>query len=285
MTISNFLKSDLPEQAPVHRLQKPLLCGEAARLAGFSKDALRLYEEEGLLHPARDDNGFRHYHENDLLRLIAIRMYRNNELPLRETRRLLSDLPPQQRQHMIDTQMHAEKLAILRHQENITRLQIIKQFYQCSAPTEFRLYGPEELYRLSDCRGDFSETIRDYFLCTQKMPWLSTCYLHAEYPASEKKEAAPVFYLAIKKHEAELLEAQGCTIPVMDTIPGQQCLKIFLTSDHPYLYRDQLSELLLMAQKEHVLTKEAHAHYLYQYEAERGHEQYLLEVLFPVFRI
>ncbi|MDO4266325.1 MAG: MerR family transcriptional regulator [Eubacteriales bacterium] len=282
MDTQNYTHTENPDSnARKSDGQKPLLCGEAAKLAGFSKDALRLYEEEGLLHPERNDNGFRHYHETDLIRLIAIKMYRSNDLPLRETRALLSDLPAHQRRNMIDAQMQAEKLAVLRHEENIARLQIIKQFFQFPAPADFKRSAPEELYRLSDRCSSFSETIRDYFLCTEKMPWLSTCYLHAEYDVSQTN-TAPVFYLAIKQHEAGLLCAHGLSIPVMEAIPVKAGLQIYLASDYPYLTGDQLADLLKKAQKEHALTKEAHAHYLHQYESASGNEKYLLEVLLPL---
>ena len=38
-----------------------LYIGEIAELLGVSKDTIRIYEEQGLIFPVRDENGFRRY--------------------------------------------------------------------------------------------------------------------------------------------------------------------------------------------------------------------------------
>ncbi|RMI27728.1 MerR family transcriptional regulator [Streptomyces triticirhizae] len=47
--------------------------GELAELAGVSARALRHYEDRGLLVPARDGNGYRHYAPDDVARVARIR--------------------------------------------------------------------------------------------------------------------------------------------------------------------------------------------------------------------
>ena len=47
--------------------------GEAARIVGVSPQALRLWGNEGLVHPVRSDGGTRYYREEDLRRLERIR--------------------------------------------------------------------------------------------------------------------------------------------------------------------------------------------------------------------
>lgn len=42
------------------------MIGELAELLGVSRDTLRIYEEQGLLKPMRDENGFRVYSEADI---------------------------------------------------------------------------------------------------------------------------------------------------------------------------------------------------------------------------
>jgi hypothetical protein len=54
----------------------PLLACEAARLLGVSAKALRLYEQRGLLQPARSESGYRHYDSDDLRKardIVALR--------------------------------------------------------------------------------------------------------------------------------------------------------------------------------------------------------------------
>lgn len=59
-----------------------LYIGEIAELLGVSKDTIRIYEEQGLIFPVRDENGFRRYTEEDLDRLIC---YLNAEYDLKKS--------------------------------------------------------------------------------------------------------------------------------------------------------------------------------------------------------
>ena len=43
--------------------------GEISNLYNIGTDSLRYYEEMGILHPKRDDNGYRMYSINDIRKL------------------------------------------------------------------------------------------------------------------------------------------------------------------------------------------------------------------------
>ena len=59
--------------------------GEIARLYGLNADTLRYYEEQGLLHPARDEeNGYRLYTIRDVCTLNVIRSLRSLDVSTRE---------------------------------------------------------------------------------------------------------------------------------------------------------------------------------------------------------
>lgn len=65
---------------------------ELARLAGISVRALHHYDEIGLLVPARvGENRYRHYGEEELLRLQHILLYRALGLPLDKIGAILDD--------------------------------------------------------------------------------------------------------------------------------------------------------------------------------------------------
>lgn len=49
--------------------------GELARRTGVSVRALRYYEEQGLLHPSRGNNGYRSYAEADIGRVAHIQLF------------------------------------------------------------------------------------------------------------------------------------------------------------------------------------------------------------------
>ena len=57
---------------------------ELAKLFGLHPDTLRYYEEKGLLHPERRENGYRAYHIQDICTLNIIRAQRELGVPVEE---------------------------------------------------------------------------------------------------------------------------------------------------------------------------------------------------------
>ena len=60
--------------------------GDASRITAISKDMIRHYEKLGLIRPARKENGYRDFSEDDLNTLVAIRMLSNSHIPLKQIR-------------------------------------------------------------------------------------------------------------------------------------------------------------------------------------------------------
>ncbi|GAA6119487.1 Cd(II)/Pb(II)-responsive transcriptional regulator [Acidovorax sp. FG27] len=75
----------MPAPSPHHRI------GDAARLSGVSAANIRYYDKEGLLPaPARGDNQYRLYTDDEVHRLRFIRLCRAMDMSLDEVRSLLA---------------------------------------------------------------------------------------------------------------------------------------------------------------------------------------------------
>ncbi|MEC3919491.1 MerR family transcriptional regulator [Nocardia sp. CDC160] len=66
-----------------------MLIGELARVTGVPPRLLRYYEEQGLLVPQRDSNGYRSYPASAPARVARIRELLDAGLPTRDIRELL----------------------------------------------------------------------------------------------------------------------------------------------------------------------------------------------------
>lgn len=66
-----------------------MLIGELSRLSGVAPRLLRYYEEQGLLVPQRDSNGYRSYGAQAPARVARIRELLDAGLPTRDIRELL----------------------------------------------------------------------------------------------------------------------------------------------------------------------------------------------------
>lgn len=69
--------------------QASLRIGEAARTIGVSPSALRLWERQDLVRPARTDAGYRLYSAQDLVRLRQVRRMREQHVNAQGIRRIL----------------------------------------------------------------------------------------------------------------------------------------------------------------------------------------------------
>lgn len=61
---------------------------QAEQIAGITKKNIRFYEEQGLLHPTRSENGYREYSDADVDTLIKIKLLRKLSVPIEEIRKI-----------------------------------------------------------------------------------------------------------------------------------------------------------------------------------------------------
>lgn len=90
----------------------PLGIAEAAHVVRLSPHTLRYYEKEGLVHPARDDSGYRSYGPEDLRRLVFLTRMRLSGMPMGTLKRyvgLVEQGPatePERRAMMLEHREH-----------------------------------------------------------------------------------------------------------------------------------------------------------------------------------
>lgn len=164
--------------------------GEVATLFNVSTDTLRYYEKKGLLTTAKSkDNGYRLYSYDDIVVLMDILFFRNMELPLKEIKRVITDLDIGDiRQLLLQNQRIVEKRMqeLNRLQQRICRaafqyalcMELVGK-YQFVAPPQFQyklISGhPEDLvamlgkYEQEDWMNDRIQ----YMLCLSKEDLLS----------------------------------------------------------------------------------------------------------------
>ena len=184
-----------------------LYIGEIAELLGVSKDTIRIYEEQGLIFPVRDENGFRRYTEEDLDRLIPVKFYRENALPMKDLRRLMIQKSRESSLALLEEQIKAERRELLRHKRNMERLELARTYY-LEGPDTFELCTVGSAYRISKVRADYYDTLVDWFQGSKEDPDRIICYLNAEYDLKKSLEKPERCYLLIKEPEARYLGRQ-----------------------------------------------------------------------------
>ena len=65
-------------------MNEKCLIGQVASLFNISADTLRYYEKEGILAPSKDENGYRYYGMDDIIRIIDIMFYRGLDIPIKD---------------------------------------------------------------------------------------------------------------------------------------------------------------------------------------------------------
>jgi DNA-binding transcriptional MerR regulator len=65
--------------------------GDAVKITGLTKKAIRYYEEEGLIEPCiNDENNYREYSQDDVRRLLQISVYRSIDMPMSLIKKILN---------------------------------------------------------------------------------------------------------------------------------------------------------------------------------------------------
>lgn len=91
---------------------------------GLSKHTIRYYEKEGFIHPNRDENGYRHYSEEDLQILRIVKFLRNLNISIDDVKGIINGELDFQECLRIN-QIHLEK-----HIEDLKEVKKTVDYYQ-----------------------------------------------------------------------------------------------------------------------------------------------------------
>ena len=249
-------------------MQKTWMIGELAELLGVSRDTLRIYEEQGLLKPMRDENGFRVYSEENICRLVGIRFYRESLLPIKSVRQLMEDLPAEEKLSLLEKQIEEEKRQAERHLKNVARLEITKSYYRDHRQKtgSYELRDQEEIVIISEPRADYFEVMCDYFSLGKQNGDMTHCYLNAEYDMDQDCRAPERTCLILKASELRLLGREEL-LAKSPRLPACRCLYTTVDSPGPFPSEADIRSLQDYGRNQGLkLTGRLHTYFLYQYE-------------------
>ena len=220
--------------------------GEVARLLGSTTQALRFYEQEGVIVPEKTENGTRTYSEADIIRLMAFKRYqllefsvqdvaeyfkkgsipspldtigRHRDVLLRKSEEL------QRRAHAIE---HYEML-LRTASENIDRVIFTERpdvyMHSCS------------LSELENLKGPLKESFERFM---EAMPDAHICFVY--YPGGEKPLR---FYFAVTEPAAK-----KWSLPLQDAVchKGGKCVLLFVHTDMRLWQEDYLEQQIARAE-------------------------------------
>ena len=96
---------------------------QVEELVGITKKNIRFYEEQGLLNVERAENGYREYHQADIIRLQEIKLFRKMDISIEEMKLLFEKKKSLQiclEQHL--KELEHRKEGLLKMQEMCERL-------------------------------------------------------------------------------------------------------------------------------------------------------------------
>lgn len=201
--------------------------GTVATLLNLSPDTIRHYEKCGLITPAKLENGYRSYTDNDLINLLFILYFRKMDIGLNHITDFLKELrTSEQVEEILESRIREEEHNIMKHRQNITRIKLTME--QNRKILEYRQgfsmqYFPKA-YIISE-KASAQEMLFEWFHYAQNTPGLDMAYLYDEY-SCPSPGSTPVY----TRSRLLLYEETAAVIPgsfdlaACPQTPDQQCV-------------------------------------------------------------
>lgn len=148
---------------------------EVIKVVDLTKRAIKFYEEEGLLHIARDENGYRKYSTKDIERLRELSIYRKLGISLEDIKHIMFDKNP-------SILFDILKKKVLEHKRSEDEIRALKQFIETHEINE--LYQTINYDTVASAIQDAIPGFYGYYFLHHFLP-----YLHIRIETPQQNEA------------------------------------------------------------------------------------------------
>ena len=158
---------------------------QVEELVGITRKNIRFYEEQGLLNVERAENGYREYHQEDVIRLQEIKLFRKMDISIEEMKALFEKKKSLQiclEQHLRELEHRKEDLSkmqgmcerlILEHRslDSLNAEDCLEEIEE-DGERRCEVYGckqnryPKEKKNRSNCRCCGNDTAYGIYHCT-----------------------------------------------------------------------------------------------------------------------
>lgn len=157
--------------------------GDVAGLMGVSRDTLRHYEKRGLISPAKGENGYRYYSDQEIHKMISILYQRKMNLGLNDIENIWAGSNTiQEIGGLLKDRISEEERAIRLHHQTIARLQLAENDYSQiqNSLGRIRMQDMQPVYIIAP-QASMEESVNLWFTYSQQYSGLDMMYLYDEY--------------------------------------------------------------------------------------------------------
>lgn len=212
--------------------------GEVARLLQTTTQALRFYEQEGVIVPQKSENGTRYFTESDIIRLMAFKRFQLIDFSVQD---VAQHFTGGNLESLVRKMGEKSALLVRKSQELLRRARAIDNFelILCHAQQhmgEMTHMSRPDIYihpctlgNLEHISGRHRETFDQYM---DAMPDAHICFLYDQIGAQPLR-----FHFAIKESSAR---DWGLSLEDAICLPGCDCVQLFVRTDARLWQRDFL---------------------------------------------
>lgn len=213
--------------------------GDISKKLGISRDTLRFYEKKGVIHPRKEENGYRYYSYKDVRILLDILFFRKYDFSLEEIYQLLNtstygSFKEKLQQKIEEETAHLEKkkrslINLSINRDIISRAERYLEKYEVQPFPDFRLIKEDMLMENNQV--------------------LELCYFYDEYQLKGEAVEITKQYMLVPGHAADGLNLD-LSMAWNPKKVGKSCVYTIVESDFYTLAPDKLMKSVTWVKKQ-----------------------------------